>query len=240
MLKNSPWFELYTFAPPHFPFCDEFNADWVLDPIDTYSSFFYTIVAVIIYFQGKHSPKALRQMAWIPFFLTFGSILFHMSFTYIFLVADFLGIFFLSFYGINLNFVRLGKVEKTKVIRLSMAGTILYGLLMALLYSIKVHTGLLMLPLLFILIQSEWRCFKLEKEVDYSTYKMALALIVLGYIAMLLEGIPFQLGCLEGPFKGKLQLHLIWHLFSAISMVLIFRFYNQEGIRKSFQEDTGQ
>lgn len=234
MPESSPWYQLYKFAPPYFPYCGDFNANWVLDPIDTYSSFFHTIAALVIFYQGKHSPKVLRQLAWIPLIITIGSILFHMSFTYAFLIADFMGIFFLNFYGINLNFARLRKVDKEKVFRLSLGLSVIYGLMMALTYKARVHTGLLMIPILFILLQSEWRCFKKNKEANYKHYFIAVGLTALGYVAMLLEGPPFRLGCVEGALKGKLQLHLIWHLLSATSIVFIFKFYNQKALRKDF------
>ncbi len=234
MPESSPWYSLYKFAPPHFPFCGTLNDSWVVDPVDTYTSIFYTFVALFMYFQSKKSPKVIRNIAWIPFVVTFGSILFHASFTYTFLVADFLGIFYLNFYGIHLNFVRLGKVDKSKVAKMAFGATVIYGILMALLYKAKIHSGLLMVPILFVYLQSEWRCSKIEEGVSYKPYFGAIILAGLGYLAMLVEGPPLRLGCLPGPWQGKLQLHTIWHLMSALSMVCVFNFYNQEVLRGKF------
>lgn len=183
--------------------------------------------------RAKDSPLVIKRIAWIPFVVTFGSILFHMSFTYVFLVADFLGIFYLNFYGIHLNFLRLGKVDSGKVGKLALAATLIYGVLMSVLYKVMIHTGLLMIPILFVFMQSEWRCSRQEEGVHYRPYFAAILFAGLGYLAMLAEGPPLHLGC-SGPWQGKLQLHTVWHLMSALSMVSVFEFYNQKGLRNYF------
>ncbi len=207
---------------------------WVLDPIDTYTSVFYLISALFIYREAKSSPKVLRNIAIIPLFVTFGSVLFHMSFTYTFLVADFLGIFYLNFYGIFLNFRRLKKVSLIRIPLYSFFWTAFYAFLMAISYRYRIHSGLLMIPILGVFLGSEWMCFQREEGVNYRPYLKAFFLIAGGYTAMLIEGPPLRLGCLEGPFKGMLQLHSVWHLLSASSMVFVFRFYNQLALRASF------
>lgn len=230
MPESSPWYQLYKFAPPHFPFCGTLTDHWVVDPVDTYTSFFYTLISIYMFYLGKDSPKLIKRIAWIPLVLTVGSILFHASFTFVFLVADFLGIFFLNFYGIHLNFVRLGKVEKDKVLKLSLAATFIYGILMAAFYQTKIHSGILMIPILFVFLQSEWRCHKIEEGVRYKHYFLATLFSGLGYIAMLVEGPPLRLGCLPGPLEGKLQLHTVWHFMSGLSMISVFKFYNQKAL----------
>lgn len=232
MPESSPWYHLYQFAPPHFPYCGTIHDGWIIDPVDTFTSFFYSVVAFIIYQQAKNGPKELKNIAWIPLVVTVGSILFHASFTYTFLVADFLGIFYLNFYGINLNFTRLGKLDKSKIASNALWTTLGYGVLMALMYKLKIHSGLLMIPILGIFIWSEWRCSKIEPDMKYKYYFLAVLLSALGYACMLIEGPPLRIGCLPGPLEGKVQLHTIWHLLSAASMVCIFKFYNQETVRK--------
>lgn len=234
MPESSPWYSLYKFAPPHFPFCGTLTDHWVVDPVDTYSSVLYIFVAIYMAWRAKESPKIIKRIAWIPLFLTIGSILFHASFTYTFLVADFLGIFFLNFYGIHLNFLRLGKVDASKVLKMSLAATFIYGILMAVLYKAKIHSGILMIPILFVYMQSEWRCSRGEEGVNYKPYFAAIILAGLGYTAMLVEGPPLRLGCLPGPWQGKLQLHTIWHLMSALSITNVFEFYNQKAFHKKF------
>jgi len=105
---------------------------------------------------------------------------------------------------------------------------------MGLTYQLNIHSGLLMLPLLFVYLSSEVMCYRQEEGVSYKSYWTAFFLISLGYGAMLIEGPPFRLGCLVGPYYGKIQLHTIWHFLSALSMIFIFRFYNQEGIKRAF------
>lgn len=233
MIETSPWYKIYQFAPPHFPFCGHMGQGWNADPIDTYSSIFYVIVSLILFKMAKKAPPILRHIAYVPMVVSVGSVLFHMSFTFVFLVADFLGIFYLNFYGINLNFARLGKVEPSKVAKLSLGGTLLWGFLMAFTYQFKFHSGLLMVPLLFVFLLSEWRCFQRERGVSYKSYGGAFVLCTLGYICMLLEGPPMRIGCLPGPLFGKVQLHTLWHLLSASSMIFVFRFYNQAPIKEA-------
>lgn len=238
MPETSPWFSIYNFAPPHFPFCGVLTDHWNADPVDTYTSVFYTMASVILYFMAKksNSPKAIKNIALIPLLVTFGSVIFHMSFTFVFLVLDFLGIFLLNFYGIGLNYMRLGKMKRKDVIRFSWACTILYAFMMAVVYKAHIHSGLLMVPILFVFFRSEYLCFKREEGVNYKPYLQATVLTLIGYVAFLLEGPPLRLGC-EEPWVGKLQLHSIWHFFSAFSMIYVFRFYNQEKLRKSFIEE---
>lgn len=234
MLENSPWYKLYKFAPPHFPFCGDMAQGWVLDPVDTYTSAFYLFSSYFIYREAKSAPRILKNIAIIPIFVTIGSILFHMSFTFTFLVADFLGIFFLNFYGIFLNLTRLKKLNPSKVPLYSFYGTLIYAVLMALTYHYHIHSGLLMLPILAVYLGSEWLCSRKEDGTSYRSYWMAFFLIAGGYMAMLIEGPPLRLGCVNGPFKGYLQLHSVWHLFSATSMIFVFRFYNQRSLKRVF------
>jgi hypothetical protein len=235
MLESSPWYKLYSFAPPHFPFCGEISQGWVADPVDTYSSLLYIFASLLIFKEAKRgAPPILRNIGYIPIVVALGSILFHMSFTFTFLVADFLGIFFLNFYGIFLNFRRLNIVAREKIGLYSFIGTVIYAILMGLTYQLNIHSGLLMLPLLFVYLSSEVICYRQEEGVSYKSYWTAFLLISFGYGAMLIEGPPFRLGCLIGPYYGKVQLHTIWHFLSALSMIFIFRFYNQEGIKRAF------
>lgn len=230
MQPSSPWFFLYHFAPPHFPFCGIMATGWDTDPVDTYSSIFYLIAGFILLRMSKKSPPIIKNIAYIPFVLTLGSILFHMSFTYVFLIADFLGIFYLTFYGISLNLTRLNAIKPTKVGKYSLIGTLVWAMLMIVSYPLKIHSGLIMVPLLITFLSSEWLCYKKTSGVNYKNYWIAFALCCLGYICMLLEGPPLRLGCRPGIFFGKLQLHGLWHLLSATMIIFVFRFYNQKSI----------
>lgn len=206
-----------------------------MDPVDTYTSVFYTIVAYLMYRMAKGQPKVIRNIAWIPFAVTFGSILFHASFTYTFLIADFLGIFYLNFYGINLNLVRLGRLEESKVAGHALWTTLGYGFLMAVMYKIHLHTGLLMIPILGVFMWTEYKSWKIEPDTRYKYYWLAILFSGVGYIFMLIENPPFRFGCVPGPLYGKLQLHTVWHFMSATSMICIFKFYNQKSITKKLK-----
>ncbi|MCR9206198.1 MAG: hypothetical protein NXH75_16565, partial [Halobacteriovoraceae bacterium] len=65
MLETSPWYFIYKLAPPHFPFCGEIGQGWNADPIDTYTSAFYLIVALIIFKLAKNSPPLLRHIGYV-------------------------------------------------------------------------------------------------------------------------------------------------------------------------------
>lgn len=236
MQASSPWFSLYHLAPPNFPFCGVMASGWDLDPIDTYSSFFYFIVGFILLKMAKNSPPLIKNIAYIPFILTLGSILFHMSFTYVFLIADFIGIFYLSFYGISLNLVRLEAMDSSKVVKYSLVATLLWSTVMAVAYPLKIHSGLFMVPLLVTFLSSEWLCSRRHLKVNYRDYFIAVSMCGVGYLCMLLEGPPLRLGCLPGEFFEKLQLHAIWHFLSATMMIFVFRFYNQQAIVDSLSE----
>lgn len=237
MPENSPWFQIYSFAPPNFPYCGIHKEGWVHDPIDTYSSIFYLIVSFILLYKAKSYPVVLKRIAYIPFFVALGSTLFHMSFTFVFLVADFLGIFFLNFYGVSLNLARLKKIELKNVLSLSLLSTFFWGVLMVLVYRFKVHTGILMIPVIVSLTLTEYLCWRKEKNIFYKNYIIAFILCLAGYVCMLLEGVPFRYGC-SGAMLGKLQLHSLWHLLSSISMFYIFKFYSQKTICEQLQESS--
>ncbi|MCR9206023.1 MAG: hypothetical protein NXH75_15680, partial [Halobacteriovoraceae bacterium] len=88
-------------------------------------------------------------------------------------------------------------------------------------------------PILAVFLYSEWLCSRKENGVSYKDYGIAFALCTAGYLCMLIEGPPMRLGCLPGPLEGKLQLHSLWHLLSASSMIFVFRFYNQLPIKEA-------
>lgn len=228
---NSPWYSLYQLMPTPFPYCGESNPHWIHDPMDTWSSLFYVLVSIWIYRKSKaYRSSALGQMYLIPLLISVGSILFHMSFTYIFLMADFFGIFTLNFYCLNLNRLRLSGTQNSSILTQSILFSSIWVLSLLMTFSLKLSSGLTMIPPILVTLWLELRCYKSEKKSSYVNFWPAVFFIITGYIFMLLEGKPWHMGC----FGPVLHFHTLWHFFSAVSIVFIFKFYLQFSVTNRF------
>lgn len=199
--------------------------------MDTWSSLFYVLVSIWIYRKSKaYRSSALGQMYLIPLLISVGSILFHMSFTYIFLMADFFGIFTLNFYCLNLNRLRLSGTQNSSILTQSILFSSIWVLSLLMTFSLKLSSGLTMIPPILVTLWLELRCYKSEKKSSYVNFWPAVFFIITGYIFMLLEGKPWHMGC----FGPVLHFHTLWHFFSAVSIVFIFKFYLQFSVTNRF------
>lgn len=227
MPPSSPWYNLFQFAPPLFPFCGEASSGLLSDPIDVYSSLIYLVVG--LYLLRRERDYLLRVLGYVPIIIFFGSLFFHMSFTYVGLVFDFLGIIFLNIYGVYLNLYRLQlNRNPKKILWHTVLTTSLYLSIFVTGYFYKIHSGIIMLPLLFALLFSEGQLFlKAEKKSHYKDYIWATLLISAGYVLMLLENRPFFIGCDKSHYSEWLQMHTFWHILSAVSFVYVHRFYKK-------------
>jgi hypothetical protein len=224
MTSLNPWYRLYSFAPPDFPFCGEIVNGFISDPADTYSSLFYFAVALLLFIKSRSKQfSGQSQFYAIPILITIGSILFHMSFSFVFLMADFFGIFMLTFYCIAMNLIRLKIIGISYFYRRIFIAAALYTSTMIIAYKFHFHSGVLMIPLLIVLAVLENKCFKTNKNIDYKSFIIGCSLAFIGYVFMLLEGKPFHMGCAG----TALYFHSVWHLFSACSFYYIFLFYQQ-------------
>ncbi len=224
----NPWYPLYSYAPPHFPFCGVMSPGYITDPADTYTSFFYLLAAYLIYLKSRSSKGTIQYYFYlIPVIITVGSLLFHMSFTYIFLMADFIGIFILTFYCLAMNLLRLDQMKTGHFLKKVYAVGFFYMFSMIISYKINIHSGVLMIPPLAYTAYLEIKCFRLHKNIQYKNFLIGCSLAFIGYLFMLFEGIPFHIGCEGTPF----YFHSIWHLLSAISFYFIYLFYEQFNIR---------
>ncbi len=230
MNPNSPWYSLFMFLPTPFPYCGNSNADWIHDPVDTWSSLVYLLAAYWMYQKSKSlKDSPLSKMYWIPILITIGSILFHTSFTYIFLMADFFGIYTLNFFCMGLNSMRLGSTNGRHVLLKALCFSMIWTFSMLITHRYALSSGLTMIPPILGTLWLEIRCLKHDTNTRYLNFFIAGFLITGGYIVMLLEGKPWHIGC-NGPY---LHLHTWWHLLSAISMIFIFKFYLQFNLRKA-------
>lgn len=224
MDQLSPWYQLYQFAPPHFPFCGRILNGYIADPVDTFTSIFYFFIGLYLYRMSRREPKSIQKHFYIiTFIVTLGSILFHMSFSYVLLMADFLGIFILSFYSIGLNLIRLGQIKKDGFYQKVFLAGLLYLVTMVISYQVKFHSGILMIPLILLTLLTEIQAWRKDQQVNYKYLILTTISLSLGYICMLLEGAPFRVGC----YQTAYYLHSFWHLLSALSFVFIFKFYQQ-------------
>jgi hypothetical protein len=223
----SPWHSLYSFAPPPFPFCGKIVDGFIADPADTYTSFFYLIIGLLIYLKSKYYNQSIQNKFYIiPIIITIGSILFHMSFTFVLLMADFIGIFILSFYCIGMNLLRLKKIKCNRFYTRIYCAGFLYTFLMVLNYNIF-HSGLLMIPLLSYAAYLEFKCFKANANINYKYFIISVSSASTGYLFMLLEGKPFHIGCFGTPY----YFHSIWHAMSAICFYYLYLFYDQFNLK---------
>ncbi len=234
MNESCPWYYLFNILPPPFPFCGEMKCSLVVDPVDTYSNFVYLIIAYWTYKKQKeNSYIKLKYFYTLPIMIFIGSVFFHMSFNYLSLVFDFYGIFALIFLGIQFNITRLKSIEFKTPYRISYIFSLIYCAVMFLSYPFKLHIGIYSLPLISYILFTEFKIKMKKNEINikYKSFFISVALLMFGYGSMILEGKHFRIGC-SGEYSEIIQLHTIWHLFSAMAMIFIFKFYEQFEVKR--------
>ncbi|MCR9141124.1 MAG: ceramidase [bacterium] len=224
-----------TYGPPNVKWCEERLCGHVEEPANTFSNVAYLIVAVIVAWRyrsgGSRPGYQLRELGIVVFMMGALSLIYHATNNYISQLFDFYGMFFYTSLLIAWNLRRLGVVSNVR------GHTILYGVLIALNFWLLFYVPALDIPIQAIvtwnivaILGSEAVVFLLRRnhafygtngDGRYLWWSAGLALMGLAAYCSYLD---FSRNWCD-PEDHLWQGHALWHIFSAISIYPIARFY---------------
>jgi hypothetical protein len=111
MLENSPWLFLNRFGLPNVKWCEVQVPSWVLEPANTWSNLAFLVAGLSMYFFIKKTDRIwLKIYPLAMILLAFASGIYHASYTFIFQLLDFVGMFAVLMCPLFISLERLGKV----------------------------------------------------------------------------------------------------------------------------------
>ncbi len=218
-----PW---STFAPPHIKYCEENLCSWIVAPSNTWSNLGYIIIGIWLWKKLAREKTGLVTL-FGPAILGTGiaSFAYHASYTFMFQVLDFMGMYLFSGLLLTLNLVRLNWVSRRLAIP-TYAACVLAGTLPFLVTSgaagrsiFGIQVGLSMASEIYLFLRSR----AAGLNVNYAPYWKTLGIFVVAYSAWWID--TGNIWCI--PSNHLLQGHAVWHLTNAFCFVTIATFYRQ-------------
>lgn len=223
---TSPWFELSEFAKPNVKWCEASTSGVFAEPINTLSNLAYILaaMALIKYFSDK-AKGPHQYFVGAILFLGIGSFIYHMTYSFVFQIFDFLGMFIIFSMMIGLNLIRAKRLTIRQFKSFFFTVLSINVGLFALFSALKIPVQTIIVALVVGTIVSEFLARKSQKTADQGYFSLALVSLVLAAAATALD--VTRIACSP---DSLIQGHSIWHLFTAISLFLMAKFYQKNMI----------
>lgn len=226
-----------TYGPPNVKWCEERLCGHVEEPANTWSNVAYLLIAAIIAWRfrsrGGASSYQMRELATVVFMMGALSLIYHATNNYISQLFDFFGMFFYTSLLLAWNLRRLGIVSSVR------GHMILYGALIAGNFILLFSVPALNIPIQAIvtwntlaILASEAAVFLFRPaDSGYGTGTVGDGRYRWFWLGLLLMGIASTFSWSDfsrnwcDPEDHIWQGHAMWHIFSAISIYPIARFY---------------
>ena len=223
LLKSCPW---GGFSPTSIKYCEENLCALITAPANTWSNLAYFYVAWLIKKNQTTENKTINQLFFIAAVATgLGSFLYHASFTSMFQVADFIGMFMFSSLLLTLNLKRLKLIKNFST---NKSYFLMFLLTTSLFIFFRANLGKTMfsLHLGVILFLELILYFKIKtkyqtESIDYKWFKWSVVLFICAYLAWWLD--TAHVWC--NPQNHFLQGHAIWHIVNAFCFYTMTKFY---------------
>ena len=224
MSPNNPWHSLSEVRRPNVKWCEAQTDSWVTEPANTWSNLVYLMVGVALVQRAKGMAKALRAYGWVLIALCFCSGIYHASYTFVFQILDFLGMYLLTYLMLLINLKRMGKVKNA-------VGGLFWGLVIG-------TTGLTVLADLYtnfpiqVIVFLQVILFFMSEMVllQKRTKEYSLRYFWMGLLFIVTAGLFSSLDVtrrLCDPENHFVQGHAFWHIFSSIAIWFLFKHHEQ-------------
>ncbi len=208
------------FQPANFVSCEPLRCSIVREPLNTYTSIAYLVVAVFLlrryWVKSQRSDLEFGILAGI---IGIASLLGHGSFTRFFFFFDFAAQFVFFAYLISYNLSRLRPISAQN--RLFIAGALIFFSSWP--YAAFDRWGVLTVEILatFYLLL-EVACFFKDKLPQYRDLVWCVTTFSVGFVFFLLD--ITKIICVHSHY---FQMHSVWHILSAISIYFLANHYAQ-------------
>lgn len=221
MQPGCPWSDIANAWLPNIKWCEEQVCSLVVEPANTWSNLAYVLIGLALWWRGRRRGDALQA--------TFGraelvvgvfSFAFHMSYSGYLQILDFAAMFVFVGLTLSLNLVRVGWLAPERRARVYALGVLAFtGLVVALRFTsfpIQLVTPVLILATVVTEVVASRRV-----KVDHRWFFASLLSLVGAGVLSALDGARV----LCDPSDHVLQGHAAWHVLSAVSLALAWRFY---------------
>lgn len=230
---SCPWYPITVIqGAPNIKWCEETLCQWISEPANTWSNLGYLIVAVlitIIAFRKRHSFE-LKQFGPIIFFMGAMSFFYHQSNFYGSQILDFVGMFFFVGWAMGMNFIRLGKMNKKKLIPFNIIVGVIFTIAMHIMYMTGVKFQGIVLISGFIILATEVKAQRiLRTEIKWFVAAIITLIVAFGF--SISDG--KRIWCDPSQHGWFSQGHAVWHWVASLAMFFIYKHYSQEKLRQN-------
>ena len=225
MQPGCPWYKLSSLGLPNVKWCEATRCSWITEPANTWSNLAYIIAGIIIFMMLK--PENRKTSKWFGatlIFVGFSSFVYHMSYTFVFQVLDFIAMYVLTVLMIVINIKRISKITDRQMFQVFNLAVAFFTIVTVVFYYAKVPIQSLVLILSIAIASTEvYIRFKLKQRPKYLYYWLGLFFILAAATFSALDA--SRILCF--PYHPYIQGHAIWHVLATVSLYFIFLFYRQ-------------
>lgn len=230
LLPQCPW---SSFLPPTIKYCEDNLCSYITQPSNTWSNLAFIFVGIyLIILNQKDKLKHLRYVGIIAILTGIASFLYHASFTFLFQFFDLSSMYLFSTMILSINLRRANFIAANNQ---NLAQLLLLLIAMALLYTFKPFGIPIFALQVLVGCSLEFYLFKKSnKTFSYFYYKLTIATLVIAFAAWILDF--KRIVC--NPMNHLLQGHAIWHIFSSLCFLFLYKFYSQRNLRDSLEKNV--
>lgn len=221
LAPGCPWEPFSSLWLPNVRWCEAQLCSVVVEPANTWSNLAYVVAGLALLWLGaRRGERTLRVFGAAQIAVGLCSLVYHMSFSGVLQVLDFLGMYVFTNLLIGLNLVRLGVLSPRRFVPVYAASVItLTVLTVALRFTPFPIQGIVFVAIVAV-VATELRQ-RSHAGVDRRLFAAALATLVVaaGFSAADVTGVFCD------PNDHVVQGHAIWHVLGAVSLVFAALYY---------------
>lgn len=211
----------YGFATSLDMTCEEGLCSWIRQPANVASSFaLFFPVYFILRDAYKNQLTHLRSIGVCTALLAFASVFAHATHLKLFGFADFTLQYLLVLILIWINLIR---IKPHLPIQQWPFALCLWSVFAALQWNFPQTTLYIYGGLVFILFFTEFLAFNANPKIQYKNYFSCACILGFGFIFFVMD----YKAIICDPNNHWFQLHALWHIFSAVSIIFLALFYRQ-------------
>ena len=201
--------------------CEEQVCDWARQPLNTYSNIGLLLVGLFLFWRGiKAARKSDRDFGLIAILIGVASTLGHASMLRILILFDYASQFILFGYLLSFNLHRYRPFAKTWRWALAL-GFIVVGSIPLFFYR---HVGMYIFFVMAMgFLVMEYLNYRKSTGAKYKKLMMALGAFGVALVCFVLDRT--KIVC--EPDNHFFQMHSVWHLFVALSILWLADYYVQ-------------
>ena len=210
--------------------CEDNLCAWITAPANTYSNLAYILFGIIM-IQHARKLKSKTLLLFGPASIITGvsSFAFHASYTYLFQIFDYFGMFCFVYLAIVVQLRRLNVINAQTQTLTFWSLVIFSTILVPILGHYKIPYQVLVLGLVFLTMFMEMRLYVLSKRkgvhtvANYRYFIIGLLFLIGGATCSGLDAA--RVWC--DPTNHVMNGHAMWHLLTSVGLFAFFIFYKQ-------------